>query len=68
MARYRRMDHDQNPLSPVLDRFETEQLHILHRLCKDKRRGVRPFFGSVKATIALRDYIDERDHYDNFGL
>ena len=68
MARYRRMDHDQNPLSPILDRFSTEQLHVLYRKIKDKRGGVRPFFGSVKGTIAFRDYLAEREAYDNFGL
>ena len=42
-------------LDAALSRLTPIQLRALHRIAKDPRKGVRPFFLDARAMIALRE-------------
>jgi hypothetical protein len=44
----------------ILTRLSPRTLAVLHRIAKDPKKGVRPFFKDARAMIALREELNRR--------
>lgn len=47
-------------LEKALSRLSERHLQALHRIAKDKEKGLRPFFTDARNMIALRKAVEKK--------